>query len=102
MAPRRFLTDRALALLLIAQDPDVRLRDIAVALDVTNRTAYGLVSDLISDGCVVKGKRGRRNHYDLQAHRLLYSPTSRSFTVGEFIGFFSATSASGPDSPPAS
>jgi len=56
-----FLTNHARALLLIAEDPDTRLRDLALALSVTERTAYGIVVDLAEAGYVVKEKDGRRN-----------------------------------------
>jgi DNA-binding IclR family transcriptional regulator len=49
-----FLTNHARALLFIAHDPETRLRDLAAALDVTERTAYGLVVDLTAAGYVVK------------------------------------------------
>jgi len=61
-----FLTNHARALLLIARDPDARLRDLAGALDVTERTAYGIVADLSEGGYVVKEKDGRRNRYHIQ------------------------------------
>ena len=44
MAEWSFLTNHARALLLIARDPDARLRDLAAALAVTERTAYGIVA----------------------------------------------------------
>ena len=68
MATWSFLTNHARALLFIAKDPDARLRDLAVALDVTERTAYGIVVDLTEAGYVVKEKDGRRNHYQIQGH----------------------------------
>ena len=44
-----FLTNHARALLCIAHDPGVRLRDIADTLGVTERTAYGIVTDLSAE-----------------------------------------------------
>jgi hypothetical protein len=41
-----FLTNHARVLLCIAHDPGVRLRDIAVSLGITERSAYGIVTDL--------------------------------------------------------
>ena len=41
-----FLTNHARVLLCIAHDPGVRLRDIAARLNITERTAYGIVTDL--------------------------------------------------------
>ena len=45
-----FLTNHARVLLCIAHDPGVRLRDIAVSLDITERRAYGIVTDLAEAG----------------------------------------------------
>jgi DNA-binding MarR family transcriptional regulator len=63
-----FLTNQYRALLCIAHDPGMRLRDIAAALGVTERSAYGIVTDLAGAGYVVKEKEGRRNRYQIQAH----------------------------------
>ena len=80
-----FLTNHARVLLCIAQDPGVRLRDIAARLDVTERSAYGIVTDLAQAGYVVKQKDGRRNRYQIQAHLPLPESTSRERTVGEVL-----------------
>ncbi len=59
MADWSFLTNHARVLLCIAHDPGVRLRDIAARTGVTERTAYGIVTDLTEAGYVVKHKDGR-------------------------------------------
>lgn len=38
----------------IAHDPGARLRDIAAGLGITERSAYGIVTELTEAGCVVK------------------------------------------------
>ena len=68
MAEWSFLTNHARVLLCIAHDPGVRLRDIAARTGVTERTAYGIVTDLTEAGYVVKHKDGRRYRYQIQAH----------------------------------
>ncbi len=80
-----FLTNHARALLFIAHDPDARLRDLAVALDVTERTAYGIVADLTEGGYVVKEKDGRRNRYHIQSHLPLQNSIGRERTIGEVL-----------------
>lgn len=80
-----FLTNHARALLFIAAQPDVRLRDLAVGLDVTERTAFGVVADLTRAGYVVKERDGRRNRYHIQADRPLLDPVSQERTVGELL-----------------
>jgi hypothetical protein len=85
MAEWSFLTNHAQALLCIAHDPGARLIDIAAALGITERTAYGIVNDLTKGGYVVKEKDGRRNRYEVQGHLPLPGPAVRSTTVGEVL-----------------
>jgi DNA-binding IclR family transcriptional regulator len=80
-----FLTNHARALLCIAHDPGIRLRDIAARLDITERSAYGIVSDLTQAGYIVKQKDGRRNRYQIQTHLPLPELTSRERTLGEVL-----------------
>src|SRR5436190_5843989 len=74
MANWSFLTNHARVLLCIAQDPGVRLSDIADRTDVSDRTAYDIVTALTEAGYVVKHKDGRRNRYQIQAHLPLRRP----------------------------
>jgi DNA-binding MarR family transcriptional regulator len=90
-----FLTNHARVLLCIAQDPGVRLRDIAARLNITERSAYGIVTDLAQAGYVVKQKDGRRNRYQIQAHLPLPESTGRERTVGEVL-----TLLTGDNAPP--
>jgi len=80
-----FLTNHGRVLLCIAHDPDARLRDIAAELDITERTAYGIVSDLTDAGYVVKNKDGRRNRYEVQGHLPLRESVTRERTIGEVL-----------------
>ncbi|MGH9038312.1 MAG: helix-turn-helix transcriptional regulator [Acidimicrobiia bacterium] len=80
-----FLTNHARVLLCIAEDPGIRLRDIAATLGITERHAYGIVSDLTSAGYVVKEKDGRRNRYQVEAHLPLPEPNLRGRTIAEVL-----------------
>jgi DNA-binding MarR family transcriptional regulator len=88
-----FLTNHARVLLCIAQDPGVRLRDIAARLDITERSAYGIVTDLAQAGYVVKQKDGRRNRYQIQTHLPLPESTGRERTVGEILALLTGDNA---------
>jgi hypothetical protein len=50
MAEWSFLTNHARALICVAHDPGARLRDIAATLGITERRAFGIVTDLIDAG----------------------------------------------------
>jgi hypothetical protein len=93
MANWSFLTSHARVLMCIAHDPGARLRDIAAGLGITERSAYGIVSELAEAGYVVKQKDGRRNRYQIQAHLPLPEPTSRERTVGEILALLAGTDA---------
>jgi hypothetical protein len=86
-----FLTSHARVLLLVAHDPGVRLRDIAASLDITERSAFGIITDLVEVGYVIKEKDGRRNRYHIQAHLPLPEPTSQERTVGEVLALLTGT-----------
>jgi DNA-binding MarR family transcriptional regulator len=80
-----FLTNHARVLLRIAQDPGARLRDIADSLGITERSAYGIVTDLAAAGYVVKQKDGRRNRYQIQAHLPLPDPVGQEPAIGDVL-----------------
>jgi hypothetical protein len=79
------LTNHARVLLRIAEDPGARLRDIAAALAITERRAYGIVTDLADAGYVIKQKDGRRNRYQIQAHLPLPDPGGREPAIGDVL-----------------
>jgi Mn-dependent DtxR family transcriptional regulator len=87
-----FLSNHARALICIARDPGVRLREIAVALDITERSAYTIVSDLIDVGYVIKQKRGNRNHYEIQEQLPLRESLGRKRTIGEILDLLTKAS----------
>jgi DNA-binding IclR family transcriptional regulator len=85
MAEWSFLTNHARVLVCIAHDPGVRLRDIATTLGITERSAYGIVTDLTEGGYVVKEKDGRRNRYQIQAPLPLREAITQERTIGEVL-----------------
>ena len=86
-----FLTNHAQVLLCVAHDPAVRLRDLAASLNITERSAFGIITDLVEAGYVIKEKDGRRNRYHVQAHLPLPEPTARERTVGEVLALLAGT-----------
>ena len=80
-----FLTNHARVLLCIAHDPGARLRDIAASLGVTERSAHGIITDLVDAGYVIKQRDGRRNRYQIDAGLPLREPGSREPAIGEVL-----------------
>jgi len=87
------LTVHARVLLCVTHDPGVRLRDIAASLDITERSAFSIITDLVEAGYVVKEKDGRRNRYRIQTHLPLPEHTARERTVGEVLALLADVDA---------
>jgi Mn-dependent DtxR family transcriptional regulator len=83
-----FLGSHAQVLLLIAQEPCTRLRDLSAALGITDRSAFAVVADLIEAGYVIKRKEGRRNCYHIQEHLPVRNTVGSERTVSDFLDLF--------------
>lgn len=59
----QFVTNHTQVLLCIARDPDVRLRDVARQVGITERAAQRILADLVGAGYVERERQGRRNRY---------------------------------------
>src|SRR5215210_1462590 len=86
----RFVTNHAYVLEAIANDPTIRLRDIAADVGITERTAAQIVNDLEEAGYLTKTRDGRRNFYEVNQDMPLRHPRHRHHTVGELIRFLEA------------
>ena len=86
MATWSFFTNHARVLICISRDPGLRLRDLAAALGITERSAHAIVTDLVEAGYMVKEKDGRRNRYRVQAQLPLPEPVTQERTIGEVLG----------------
>src|SRR5215218_8950591 len=91
----RFLTNHAHVITCIAADPSLRLRDIAVTVGITERTAAQIVNDLEQAGYLTKTRDGRRNSYEVHDKLPLRHPDHRHRTVGDLIRFLHAQTATG-------
>src|SRR5438046_3020625 len=58
-----FITTHGLVLLAIAQNPTIRLRDIAARVGITERAVQRIIADLIDAGYISRTRQGRRNVY---------------------------------------
>lgn len=84
-----FLTNHTHVLLCIHQDPDVRLRDIATRVGITERAAQSIVADLEQEGYLQRERVGRRNRYELRPDVPLRHPLEAHHTVGELLRLLS-------------
>ena len=87
MSDWTFLTNHAHVLFCLAGDPDLRLRDIADTVQITERAVQRIVSELAISGCVTITKVGRRNTYTINRSSNLRHPIEAHHTLGALVDF---------------
>jgi|SRR6185437_9206557 DNA-binding MarR family transcriptional regulator len=85
-APRlAFLTTHGRALVCIARDPGIRLREIGERAGITERAAHRIVAELLGAGYITRTRNGRRNRYTINTDRPLPDPLVREQSVGDML-----------------
>ena len=85
-----FLTNHTHVLLQLALEPDIRLRDIAAKVGITERAAHAIVSDLVDAGYVTRTRVGRRNRYAVRPTLPLRHPLEADHAIGELLAVLGA------------
>jgi predicted ArsR family transcriptional regulator len=80
-----FLTNHAHVLLAIAAEPEIRIRDIASEVGITERAAHRIVADLEEAGYLQVSKVGRRNEYVVLKEMPLRHPAEQHHRIGELL-----------------
>jgi len=94
LRPFGFLTNHGLALLCIAANPRVRMRDIAAQIRITERAAQRIVADLIEAGYLDRERVGRRNRYTIQAGLPISLPEQRDVDLNSLLNVLLPNSSS--------
>jgi DNA-binding IclR family transcriptional regulator len=79
------LTGHGHVLVEIARSPEARIRDIAAAAGITERTAQAIVADLEAAGYVARTRVGRRTRYTVNRDSLFRHPAQEGHRVGPFL-----------------
>jgi predicted transcriptional regulator len=80
-----FLSNHGHVLVCLARDPEVRMRDVATAVGITERAVQQIVGDLVGEGFVAKSKDGRRNRYRVVRGAHFRHPLESHLTIGPFV-----------------
>jgi hypothetical protein len=92
--PFSFLTTHGAVLLCIAEDPSIRMRDIASTVDITERAAQRIVADLIGSGYVERNRDGRRNSYTVRSDLPIALPNQRDVDLQSLLSVLLPTGSS--------
>jgi DNA-binding transcriptional ArsR family regulator len=84
-----FFTNHAHVLLCLAEDPEMRLRDLAAAVGITERAVQKIISEVEAGGILERERQGRRNVYRIHGNFPLRHPVESHCTVQGLIDFVS-------------
>ena len=87
------LTGHGHVLVEIARNPEARIRDIAVAAGITERTTQAIVADLEAAGYLTRSRAGRRTIYTVNPDSLFRHPAQDGHRVGPFLDLLAAGDA---------
>jgi DNA-binding MarR family transcriptional regulator len=88
-----FFTNHAHVLFCISEDADIRMRDVADRVGITERAAQRIVAELEEAGFLEHERIGRRNHYELRPEVALRHPIETHVTVGDLLALLTPTPA---------
>lgn len=80
-----FLTNYSHVLLLLAQFPVMRIRDIAAEVDITERAVQRIIAELCDAGYLRIEKSGRRNRYIINEAKHLRHPVESHRTISYLL-----------------
>lgn len=85
-----FITNHGHVLVCLSQDPDMRVRDIANRVGITERAVRSIISDLAEGGYIRVTKVGRRNSYRVLRRPRLRHPVEQHQSIGSFLDLFAS------------
>jgi DNA-binding MarR family transcriptional regulator len=85
MGEWKFVTNHALVLCLIAQQPRITAREIAATVGITEKTTRNIISDLETDDYITKTKEGRRLRYSVDPEMPLRHEMHEDRAVGDLL-----------------
>ncbi len=79
------MTNHARVLFCLATEPDIRLREAAERIGITERAVQRIVTDLEEAGILTRSREGRRNRYEINPNERLRHPSDAHSTVEDLL-----------------
>lgn len=83
-----FLSNHSHVLVCIARNNELRIRDIAQLVGITERAVAVIISDLEDGGYLKRVKQGRRNEYSLNKKGKLRHELENKISIGKILDLF--------------
>ena len=79
------MTNHMRVLLCLAEEPTVRVRDIADRIEITERAAQRIIADLAEAGYITRERVGRRNRYTVNRELALRHVSQLGQAIGPLL-----------------
>jgi DNA-binding MarR family transcriptional regulator len=76
-----FLSNHSHVIICLARDPEIRMRDIAVSVGITERAVIRILTELEEAGYIQKERVGRRNRYTIMTEKHLRHPLEAHHSI---------------------
>ena len=86
-----FLTNHGHVLMCLSMDSEMRLREVAERIGITERAVHKIVSDLESAGIIERKREGRRNKYTVHGNKPLRHPLESHCNIGQLVSLIQQT-----------
>jgi DNA-binding IclR family transcriptional regulator len=80
-----FLTNHAQVLLCLVETPDIRLREVAARVGITERATQRIVAELAEAGYVKTTRVGRRNQYTIDREHAMRHNAQFGHEIGDLL-----------------
>ena len=82
----KFLTNHALVLCIVARQPRITAREIALTIGITEKATRNIINNLEADGYLTKKREGRRTRYKIDPDLPLRDETQQDKAIGDLLG----------------
>ncbi len=89
-----FLTNHAHVLIVLNQNPEMVLREVAALVGITERAVQRIIYDLQVGGIIEREKVGRQNRYRIMEEQAMRHPVEAHCTIGDIIHLINGTKVS--------
>jgi DNA-binding MarR family transcriptional regulator len=85
-----FLSNHGHTLVQIARNPELKVRELATLIGITERSTLSILSDLEATGYLTVERVGRQNKYTVNSKKKFRHPSEAHHSIGELLEIFTA------------